>query len=526
MNSVLQQQLTQLKSSNVHLTLQGILHGIEKEGLRVTTSGKLSRKPHPDKLGSALTNGSVTTDFSESQLELITPVFHKAKTALNYLKNTHQFTYSHLEDELIWAGSMPCAINDSDTIPIAEFGTSNVGMMKHLYRVGLKNRYGSMMQSIAGIHYNFSLPEEFWKGYQPLKKNFESLEDFRSGSYFTLIRNFRRHSWILLYLFGASPALSDTFLAGKKHSLERLQKNTLYLPYATSLRMSDLGYSTNAQSSLNICFNQLDTYIKSLYGAIHTSYPAYEDIGVVVDGSYKQLATTILQIDNEYYSDIRPKRIAKNSETSLQALTNRGVEYIEVRNTDINPLLPLGMDVNQALFLDTFLITCLLMGDEILSPEECKHASENLKTVTTKGREPGLMLSTASGDISLEDAGDRLIKELLSTGEFLDNLHNTDTYSKSVMTQERKLHNPALTPSAQVLDALVDSGSEYHDWVLAKSFEHKQNLQESAVDHKLQQKLQQLAHDSREEQQLIEENDTLDFDEFLLTARTGEKETD
>jgi len=524
MKSVLQQQLTLLEKSKVHLTLQGVLHGIEKEGLRVTSTGKLSRKPHPRELGSALTNGSVTTDFSESQLELITPVFQNPEQALDYLEGVHQFTYSHLSDEVIWASSMPCAINNSDTIPIAEFGTSNMGMMKHLYRVGLQNRYGSMMQSIAGIHYNFSLPEDFWRSYQGHKTNSDTLKDFTSASYFTLIRNFRRHSWILLYLFGASPALSDTFMVGKEHSLKRLHHNTLYLPHATSLRMSDLGYSTNAQSSLNICFNHLDTYNKSLYSAIHTSHPAYEKIGVKVDGSFKQLATTILQIENEYYSDIRPKRVAIGAETSLQALIRRGVEYIEVRNTDINPLMPLGMDADQTFFLDTFLVSCLLMGEEILSPDECKHASENLKKVTTRGREPGLMLSSTGGEISLVDAGDKLMGELLITGKFLDEIHGTDKYSKSVLNQTGKLHNPECTPSAQVLDSLMESGAEYHEWILAKSYEHKDTLLASFVDSKLQVKLEKIAQDSLEEQRRIEEGDTLDFDEFILTARTGEKE--
>lgn len=522
MNSVLQQQLGTLESTGTHLTLRNILHGIEKEGLRVTPEGKLSREPHPDKLGSALTNGSVTTDFSESLLELITPVFNQPESTLKYLENVHQFTYENINDELIWAGSMPCRIDNPETIPLAQFGSSNAGMMKHLYRVGLKNRYGSMMQSIAGIHYNFSFPDEFWEALKQQKHNLDSLQQFRSASYFTLIRNFRRHSWLLLYLFGASPALPASFLAGKKHTLQKLDDNTLHLPYATSLRMSDLGYSTNAQASLKICFNHLETYTKSLYDAIHTPYPAYEKMGVKVDGKYKQLASTILQIENEYYSDIRPKRVPRIDETSLQALQNGGVEYIEVRNTDINPFLPLGIDLDQALFMDVFLVSCLLMGDELLSQEECNHASENLRKVTTQGRKPGVTLSHSSGDIELKTAGELLLNDLNATATFLDTLNNTDSYSKSLFVQSAKLKDSSLTPSAKVLEALHNTRLGYSDWILEKSNEHKTHLLEKRRDTSIQKKLRDLVETSKKEQAEIEENDSLSFDEYLKVARTGQ----
>ena len=283
MDSTLEPQLRRLQNHDTHLLLKGVLHGIEKEGLRVDASGDLSLSPHPKQLGAPLTNSSITTDFSESLLELITPVFKNPLTALDYLKTVHQFTYSFLGEELIWAASMPCQIMDPSLIPIAQYGDSNIGQMKHVYRVGLAHRYGKVMQSIAGIHYNFSIPDEFWRAYQELEKNQDTFKSFRSSSYFRMIRNFRRHSWLLLYLFGASPAVSRSFFQGKQYSLEALCKDTLFLPYATSLRMSGLGYTTTAQSSLDICFNHLKTYIKSLTQAIHTSHPLYEKIGVKVE---------------------------------------------------------------------------------------------------------------------------------------------------------------------------------------------------------------------------------------------------
>lgn len=521
MDSDLQQQLAELKSSGTYLYLKEAMHGIEKEGLRVDTSGGLSLAPHPSSLGAPLTNSSITTDFSESLLELITPVFSAPVDVLDFLFKAHQFTYAHIGNELIWAGSMPCQIKDASTIPLAEFGSSNIGQMKHIYRLGLKHRYGTMMQSIAGIHYNFSLSDNFWKSLQLQKKNKDDLQSFRSASYFTMIRNFRRHSWLLLYLFGASPALSRSFMTGKEHNLAPLHKETFFLPYATSLRMSDLGYSTNAQSSLQICFNHLETYLKSLSEAINTSYPAYEKIGVKVDGVYRQLAATVLQIDNEYYSDIRPKRLADNDETALQALDHRGVQYIEVRNTDINPFLPVGIDVSQALFLDIFLVSCLLMGEKILSPAECHKINDNLQKVTTRGREPGLELSSLTGETGLKAAGTELLGEFEATAKLLDQLHHTNAYSLSVNAQLQKVVDSSKTPSAMVLSSLQESGLDYSQWILAKSKEHKNLLTQLDLDEDMFKHLSQQADESVIKQKQIEASDTMGFDEFLQRHRTG-----
>jgi len=513
--SVLKQQLNQLVSSGNHQLLKGALHGIEKEGLRVSPAGELAQTDHPIGLGSALTNGHITTDYSESLLEFITPVFERPEDALSYLSDLHRFSYQHLEDELIWGGSMPCHIHDAASIPIARYGSSNVGQLKHIYRVGLEHRYGKMMQTIAGIHYNFSLPDDFWAALQAQQGDTGSLQAFRSASYFRLIRNFRRHSWLLLYLFGASPALCDSFLEGKPHNLEHLHDHTLYLPYATSLRMSDLGYSNKAQSTLNICFNHLNTYTHSLHRAIHTSYPAYEKLGVKVDGQYRQLNTNILQIENEYYSDIRPKRVTKSGEKPLHALQQRGVEYIEVRNTDINPFMPIGIDAEQARFLDAFLISCLLVSDEEISDQECELISDNMEKVITRGREPGITLETASGEMLLRDAGNEVLSWVTETAEVLDLLHGTQDYKKAIDSQQSKLDDVSKTPSAQVLKALMDTGLNHTQWLVQKSMEHRQSITASELAPQAQIAFSQQVEDSLAAQAAIEANDNLDFDHYL-----------
>jgi len=292
-------------------TLSGIVRGIEKEGLRVTPESRVAQTAHQATLGSTLTHPSITTDYSEALLEFITPVLNGVEETVEYLSDLHTFTSRKIEQERIWPASMPCKLDGDASIPIANYGSSNVGTLKHVYRQGLGVRYGRIMQSIAGIHYNFSLPDSFWQAYQ-VKLNQQdpqveqSLQDFKSAHYFSLIRNFRRYSWILHYLFGASPVLDKSFLDGRKqeeHGLDRLLDNTYGLPYATSLRMSDLGYQNSAQEALHVSYGSLDDYVTTLAQAMKHKYDAYQEIGVKVDGEYRQLNTNVLQIENEYYSE-------------------------------------------------------------------------------------------------------------------------------------------------------------------------------------------------------------------------------
>ena len=296
-----------------------IRRGIEKETLRTTPQGEISQSDHPQALGSTLTHPHITTDYSEALLEFITPVSTSREATLEFLLDLHRFSLSHLENqELLWPASMPCKLDGNESVRIGEYGTSNVGFMKHVYRRGLDARYGRIMQSIAGIHYNVSFPDELW----PLLAKLEGLpaeaadKDWRSTRYFSLIRNFRRYSWLLMYLFGASPVLDESFLSGNdQHPLKKLAAGTWGEPTATSLRMSDLGYQNKVQGTLKICFNSLENYINTLNLAISQPYPDYAKIGTKVNGEYRQLNTGILQIENEYYSDIRPKRVMQRGET-------------------------------------------------------------------------------------------------------------------------------------------------------------------------------------------------------------------
>lgn len=510
--------LARLAKLDVHATtaLKYIGRGIEKEGLRVDPHHFIAQTDHPSALGHPLTHASITTDYSEALLELITPVTHSPEALVSALQDIHVWVQRNLDDEVLWAGSMPCRLEGDASIRIAEYGTSNTGRLKHVYREGLSVRYGRIMQSIAGLHFNFSMPDAFWNSWQAQLENRETLQTFKSNQYFALIRNFRRHSWMLMYLFGASPALDASFLEGKTHQLSPLHGgDTWYLPYATSLRMGDLGYHNNAQSSLNICFNRLDNFIRTLGQAIHKPWPAYEAIGTQRDGRYIQLNTNILQIENEYYSPIRPKRTTERGERPLQALQSRGVEYIEVRCLDLNPFLPLGVDVEQVRFLDVFLLYCLMSESALIGDAECSLLDDNFARVVARGREPGLHLHYEGQDVPMSALGLSMLDEMLPVAELMDSLNQTRDYRSALEAQRQKFLDPQLTPSAKVLEAMQANSLSWCEFAAGLSRQHQSSLQQASVDSGFTERFTAQAIQSIKEEQHLAASNSCDFSQFL-----------
>ena len=469
MSPTLQHRLTRLAQPDTLPLLRVLQRGIEKESLRTTPDGELAQTPHPRALGSALTHPSITTDYSEALLELITPVATSIDASLQQLDQLHRYAYSVLDDEQLWHASMPCRLGREADIPVADYGSSNSGQLKRIYRVGLGHRYGRHMQTIAGIHYNFSLPEALWP---------TLLERADQGgvtdAYFATIRNFRRWAWLLVYLFGASPVLSRSFLTGddgreRPHRLQQLDADTLYLPYATSLRMGDLGYQSNAQENLSICYNCVDNYIDTLKHAILDPYPDYRHIGIQVDGEYRQLSEGLLQIENEFYSPIRPKRVARRGETALTALAQRGVQYIEVRCLDLNPFLPLGIDADTLRFVDAFLLFCALSDSPLCNEAGRAELKANSRSVVNEGRRPGLQLQRDGAPIALRDWALEMLDEVGACADLLDRADGGEHHRAVVAAMRQRVEQPALTPSAQVLASLQASGLTFLQWMRQRS---------------------------------------------------------
>jgi len=493
----------------------GFRKGVEKEGLRVDRNGFIVQTPHPVALGSALTHPRITTDYSESLLELITPVCDNTTDMLASLRDIHRFVQMNLGDELFWSASMPCQLDGDASIPIAEYGTSNIGQLKHVYRQGLAVRYGRMMQSIAGAHYNLSLPDEFWKLWHQRLESGQSLKDFKSDQYFWLIRNFRRRSWLLMYLFGASPALDASFVEGVSHDLSRLRADTWYGPTATSLRMGDLGYHNNAQSSINICFNELETYTRTLARAIHTPWPEYEAIGTRRDGQFIQINTSVLQIENEYYSAVRPKRTTEREEKPIQALESRGVEYIEVRCLDLDPFSPIGVNQSQIDFLDLFLLDCLLTDSPRIDDPECDRLDDNYQDVIAKGRDPSLTLCRGGQRVGVGSAASALMDDLEPLAAQLDSLAGGDTYRQALESQRGKLVDPVQLPSARVLTDMEARGMGHREWGLEMARQQQQTLRDEGLSSQTRSDFERLSADSLADQAAMEADDHQPFAEFL-----------
>lgn len=511
-------RLERLLNSGQAYLLAGGLKGIEKESLRVGKDGMIAQTPHPKALGSALTHPYITTDYSEALIELITPPFVDIDDTLVYLNDLHQFVYDHLGDEILLGASMPCGIDGDDSIPIAHYGTSNIGKMKHVYRRGLWYRYGRTMQAIAGIHFNYSLPTALWPALHALENSSATLATFTNDNYFGLIRNFQRIGWIILYLFGASPAICKSFFKSRPSLMaqfETFDNGTLYHPYATSLRMSDIGYKSKNQMNLNIDYNSLPGYVESLYKAISTPYPDYENIGVKVDGEYRQLNANILQIENEFYSTMRPKQIANSGEKPTLALKRRGLRYIEMRSLDLDPFEPLGIDVTRGRFIEALLLTCFLSDSPFNTPEDHQINNANQLAVANAGRKPDLTLNRGGRTIGLKDWANDILAAMRPVCEILDAGLGDKPYGAALAAQCAAVQNADLTPSARMLRAMASDEQAFSCLALRASHAHAEHFRQRALDTARRAEFEEMAATSLHKQAEIESKDSLSFDDFL-----------
>jgi glutamate--cysteine ligase len=516
-----EKRLAGLINSGERAILRGGRKGVEKESLRVSPDGVIAQTRHPQALGAPLTNEHITTDFSESLIELVTPPFGETWELLQYLCDIHQFVYRHLKDELLWATSMPSSINGDASIPLAQFGGSNVGRMKTIYRRGLGVRYGRIMQAISGVHFNYSFSPKLWGVLEAVNQSQQPTQDFISEQYFGVLRNYRRFGWLVLYLFGTSPAVSRSFFAGRDITLPALDDDTFYEPFGTSLRMSDIGYRNKSQSTLNVSVNSLAEYVRDLSRAIGTPYPPYEKLGVKINGEYQQLNANILQIENEYYSFIRPKRVARSGERPTKALHRAGVEYVEVRALDVSAFDPVGVNQNKLRFLEAFLALCLLRESAPIGTGEQAALDANHLLVARRGREPDLKLSREGREVSMVDWARELLDSMQGLCEMLDHGEPARPYTSALEQQRAKIDDIEKTPSARLLAEMRQTGESFFQLALRMSNLHKDyflglyppnesRLSEFATE----------ARDSLDAQRSIEAGDRINFDAYLAEYLT------
>ncbi len=518
LSSRLSERLDTIRQAANMAGISEITRGLEKESLRVSPKGTLSLSEHPKALGSALTHPRITTDYSEALLEFITPPSGNIEALINTLEDLHYFTYQHIGDESLWVNSMPCLLSSGADIPIARYGSSNSAKMKSVYRLGLGHRYGRPMQTIAGIHFNFSLSDTLWQFLREQDKSELSLTDYKTQGYFKLIRNFRRNFWLLLYLFGAAPAVCRSFVKGRENQLVGIgnDHNSLHTPYATSLRMGDLGYQSSAQESLVITYNCLESYTKTLCNAITQTHPQYQEIGIFdKEGHYQQLNDSLLQIENEFYSIIRPKRTSAPGQTALNALASGGVEYIEVRCLDLNPFHPVGIDVQQIHFLDCFLLYCLLEESPLSSAEESIQIQENQRRMVYRGRDPKLQLFLFGEEQNARDWGQHMLNQIAAIADLLDTQIGKHDYKTALLQQKTKLTDDNLTPSSRIIQTLHTEEISFYHWAMQQSLSNREHFTKGTLSAEKNTEYQIMANESLKQQALMEASDKMSFDEYI-----------
>ncbi|CAB1207243.1 glutamate--cysteine ligase [Acinetobacter bouvetii] len=504
---------------------KGMLRGIERESLRMQSNGFLSQAPHPQALGSALTHPHITTDYSEALMEFITPPQDSIAKALDYLADIHAVAHRHLENgEKLWPLSMPCMLDDQEeNIRLAQYGSSNVGRFKTLYRHGLGVRYGRRMQTISGVHYNLSFPDQVFEALQQHETddtlNSLSLQDYRSHRYFGLIRNFIRLTPLVMFLVGASPSVCKCFMTGRDHHLLPLLKGTLYLPYATALRMGNFGYQNSAQKQLGIHYNNLSGYLDGLQKAVKTPYPVFSRLGLNDEqGEPIQINDHVLQIENEYYSLVRPKQVPQSGETPSQALQNRGVGYVELRAVDVNPYSPIGIDENTAAFLEVLGLYCLLQDSPDLLDAEQEQIERNQAEVVNRGRAPNASIIDAAGEHPIEDWARALVIAMQPLADILNATYNTDLYSAALTIMLGRIDEVDETLSAQVIaDTLENGGTWSFGSVMAQ--QHAMTYEQHALSAETSAYFDDLAVQSLQQQQQLEQDSSLSFEQYLADYR-------
>lgn len=333
--------------------------GVEREGLRVGVKGELSRNKHPKVFGNKIMNPYITTDFSESQLELITPVFNTSKEVYDFLNALYDIVALEIGDEYIWPESMPCIIPDDREIPIATFCKCKQGEEARAYREELLRKYGGKIQLISGIHYNFSLDDDVLNKLYENSSKKEDFKTFKDNLYLKIVRNYLRYRWLLIYLLGSTGVVHSSYKGECLKKLDNISQGAYSCEGIVSYRNSDCGYGNRV--TLFADYTSTKEYVNSLKRFIN-------------DG--------LIQSPKEFYSSVRPK--GKNPNKILESLLNEGIQYLEYRSIDINPFSKGGISLEDLEFLELFNLY-LLFKEESNYKDWQIDGLENQKNIARNG---------------------------------------------------------------------------------------------------------------------------------------------
>jgi glutamate--cysteine ligase len=302
----------------------------------------------------------------------------------------------------------------------------------------------------------------------------------------------------------------------QKWDFDTVGKGTVFLPYGTSLRMSDLGYTNKEQATLKITYNSLDEYVTGLRRAITTPSTQFSKIGVKVGDDYRQLNDNILQIENEFYSPIRPKQTARDGETPSQALERGGVEYVEIRALDVNPFSDVGITAQQMHFLDLMLLHCLLQPSEEMSWEQQQQADKNFTKVVMQGRDPRLSLQQNGIDRLMADWLEELFADFSSIAKALDNSSGNKVYQNHLADLYEWVLNPESTLSGQILRLLKEEDRDNSNLGMQLAKQYREQLKNEPLSYYKQDDFVKWAAESEQAfEERYQQDNNVDFDTFL-----------
>lgn len=374
-----------IKNNKLGLDIKKGNFGIEKESVRVKKDGRLADTPHPEIFGDKAKHPFITVDFSESQMELITPAEKSVKEAYDFLRNIHEVVSMNLKDEYLWSQSVPPILPDDKDIPIAKFPQNRE---LEIYREKLGEKYGRKKQLLSGIHFNFSFDDEFLEELYTLLKPSEDFKEFKNEIYLKISRNYFKYGWMIIYLLGASPVVHETYLQKCLDKMKKYNGETYYFEDIVSFRNSSCGYRNKDEFFVD--YKNVESYIESLNNLINQN---------------------IISSPKEYYSPIRLK--TKNTKEILNELKNSGVEYLEFRSIDLNPFSKIGIEELDLEFLHLFILFLYLKDDEEFTEKDYFRYLKNQELLANNGNSKDFKLICCEDtEVSPRDYSLILIEEI------------------------------------------------------------------------------------------------------------------
>lgn len=415
--------------------------GLEKENVRVTESGNLALTPHPKAFGDREKNAYIKTDFSESQLEMVTPVCNTLEEVYSFICNLNKVVSLEImkNGEFLWPQSNPPILPREEEIPIAKLSNRE----DELYRENLSYKYGKKKQVISGIHYNFSFKEEFIKLlYKELKVE-KDFREFKDDIYLRMARNFQKYHWLLIYLTGASPVFHESYIDEIKKDGEILGEDSYYIKDDTSLRNSSYGYK-----------NKKDYYV------------SYNSIGEYASDIKNLVKDKEIQSIKEYYNPIRLKSLG--SEDMLESLLHKGIDYLEVRLLDLDPLSIQGVSKETLYLVHLFMIYTLLKENKEITYKDQEEFFKNHDMVALKGRNEEAVIYENGVPVLLKDKGREILSEMDEIVEIL--FSNNEEFKNVIKRALEKINNPHDTISEKLIKDIKEEGYINFHMRLAKEY--------------------------------------------------------